>query len=100
MPFQRRPPLGVGLGIGGRDTRPTDPKVSEAYDAHSLEPDREIKRHVKGALNNGITVEEIKAELLHTIVSVAIFQLSVPTPTFEVWRADHVRLSGAGKRKD
>ena len=49
---------------------------------------------MKGALNNGITVEEIKAGLLHTIVSVAIFQLSVATSTFEVWRADHVRLSG------
>jgi 4-carboxymuconolactone decarboxylase len=26
----------------------------------------ELKLHVKGALNNGVTVEEIKATLLHT----------------------------------
>jgi 4-carboxymuconolactone decarboxylase len=27
----------------------------------------EIKLHIKGALNNGVTVEEIKAALLHAI---------------------------------
>jgi len=55
----------MGLGVGGWNTRPKDPQLDEPCDAHCPEPAPEIKLHVKGALNNGVTVEEIKAALLH-----------------------------------
>jgi Carboxymuconolactone decarboxylase family len=40
----------------------------------------EIKLHVKGALNNGVTVEEIKAALLHATAYCGIPVSSVASP--------------------
>ena len=52
----------MGLGLGRGDARPKNAQPDELGDADRAP---EIKLHVKGALNNGVTVDEIKAALLH-----------------------------------
>jgi 4-carboxymuconolactone decarboxylase len=53
--------LGVGDGTLDRKTR----SLMNLAMLTALNRAPEIKLHVKGALNNGVTVEEIKAALLH-----------------------------------
>lgn len=53
----------------------------------------EIKLHVKGALNNGLTVEEIKAALLH-----ATAYCGIPAG-LDVFRAAHEVLVSEGALK-
>jgi 4-carboxymuconolactone decarboxylase len=54
----------------------------------------EIKLHVKGALNNGVTVEEIKAALLH-----ATAYCGIPAG-LDAFRAAHeVLVSEAGLKQ-
>jgi 4-carboxymuconolactone decarboxylase len=53
----------------------------------------EIKLHVKGALNNGVTVEEIKAVLLH-----ATAYCGIPAG-FDAFRAAHEVLVAEGVLK-
>ena len=55
--------MGLGLGDPTLD-RKTRSMINLAM-LTALGRPHELKLHVKGALNNGVTVEEIKAALLH-----------------------------------
>ena len=52
---------------------------------------REIELHVKGVLDNGVTVEEIRAALLHATVYCAI-----PAAGLDAFRAAHQVLISEG----
>ena len=54
----------------------------------------EIKLHVKGALNNGVTVEEIKAALLHATAYCGIL------PGLDAFRAAHEVWSARACRRN
>ncbi len=56
--------MGLGLGRWNTLDRKTRSLINLAM-LTALNRAPEIKLHVKGALNNGVTVEEIKAALLH-----------------------------------
>ena len=65
MSSSGRPQPGHGLGVGdGTLDRKTRSLMNLAM-LTALNREPEIRPHVKGALNNGVTVEEIKAALLH-----------------------------------
>jgi len=58
--------MGMGMGMGRSD--PCDRKTRSLINLAmltALNRSPEIKLHVLGALNNGVTADEIKATLLH-----------------------------------
>ena len=85
--------MGVGLGVGRRDAdRKTRSLINLAM-LTALNRAPEIKLHVKGALNNGVTVEEIKAALLH-----ATAYCGIPAG-LDAFRATHEVLVSEGALK-
>ncbi len=61
----------------------------------ALKCPQELKGHVRGALNNGCTVEEIRAVLLHAMVyagaPAAIDATRAAKEVIEEWEKDHAK---------
>jgi len=90
MSFQRATTAGAwGDGTLDRKTR----SLMNLAMLTALNRAPEIKLHVKGALNNGVTVEEIKAALLH-----ATAYCGIPAG-LDAFRAAHEVLVSEGALK-
>ena len=94
MSFQRATTAwALGLGVGRRNARPKDTQLMNLAMLTASNRAPEIKLHVKGALNNGVTVEEIKAALLH-----ATAYCGIPAG-LDAFRAAHEVLVSEGALK-